>query len=574
VASTVTEWLATAELDLSAHDVRFELRDTDGNRRLHDLLRQERGPNDGDDDTPIRVAPSTSDPDVRYRYVTDPSLRAGGERVRRFDRYACEVTELRGESLQPEYTFEIEFENTDDRPADLSDESSISVPLSTLDSCDRTREFRVAGLDSEREAVMEFLDSSGDRWGLSTEHGLLLEGPPGTGKTEVVMEVCRELYGSVPVEVSGPEILSRWVGESERTLRERFEDAREDPSNVLYIDELDSIARSRGQSTQEYSTQIVAQLLVLLDGIESKRGEEPVKVVASTNMAGMVDEALRRPGRLGRTQSFDTLGETDAIAVLHHYLDEIRRHTEPEGVRGLSDPLRRFVETGSPEEFSGNERTFEGLRSVLSGRTGADIEQVVQRATRIVDDEGQESVNDHLGVEELHRAATESVRSDRMVEPIEGDPEPNSPTFAPEQPVVRMAPERGRDGVLDAFGRFLDTHDYERGEFREFVLTEEDALSDPSVVRTRLREQFSPDERHPVCVYVRDFSKIDRASSHSPVAEIVVETVCDCLVAPTPLPEGAPPAFFGYMAAPDTDLPRLDQIATDPRPPTQQRIDE
>jgi transitional endoplasmic reticulum ATPase len=242
---------------------------------------------------------------------------------------------------------------------------------------------------------------------------MLLEGPPGTGKTEVVMEVCRELYGSVPVQISGPEILSRWVGESERILRERFETAREDPSGVLYIDEVDAIARSRGQSTQEYSDQIVAQLLVLLDGLDSKRSSERVKVIASTNMAGMIDDALCRPGRLGRTELFDTLDGGEAVAVLHHYLDEIRHHIrqsdESTETGELSSEVHQFIEERdlSALEESTDEIADEGLKPILSGRTGADIEKIVQEAIRIVDENSEDDGSAaELAPRDLLEAAT------------------------------------------------------------------------------------------------------------------------------------------------------------------------
>ncbi|WP_187347684.1 AAA family ATPase [Haloplanus rubicundus] len=569
--STLNEWLTEVGGEFSKLDVRIELRDENGNRRLHDLLNRMDGTNTYEDKDPVlRFSLGDPDHEVRYRYSTKPS-EVVGERVRRYDRYVFDVVSIRGEKALRGLSFELEFEEATNEPTLPSgDPSTVGVSLSTVCNYDKTREFRVAGLDSERNAVMAFLDDDGDRWGLSSEHGMLLEGPPGTGKTEVVMEVCRELFGSVPVKISGPEILSRWVGESERILRERFETARDDPSNVLYIDEIDSIARSRGKSTQEYSAQIVAQLLVLLDGIDTKRDEDPVKVVASTNMAGVVDEALRRPGRLGRTQSFDTLDETDATAVLHHYLDEIRRHAGQGGAGELSEPLRKFVETGISKELSGEGRREE-LPSLLSGKTGADIEQIVQQATRIADEksrsvsEADESGTVRLGVEDLYQAATDSVPSSRMVDPATHTTEGEIPTFAPTAPVVRIDPEEGKEKVRAAFARFLDTYDHERGEFREFVLTEDDALSDPAVLRTRLWEQFTPDDRYPVCVYIHEFLKIDRAAARSQVAETVVETVCDRLVAPPPLNNDAEPVLFGYRANSNTELPRLDRIAVDPR---------
>lgn len=125
---------------------------------------------------------------------------------------------------------------------------------------------RVAGLEAEKERLERFLDTANSGWGLADETGIILEGPPGTGKTELVIELCQEMYGSMPVMISGPEILSKWVGESERMLRRKFEEARNSNQDqpVLYIDELDAIARTRSEASEDYSAQIVAQLLVLL----------------------------------------------------------------------------------------------------------------------------------------------------------------------------------------------------------------------------------------------------------------------------------------------------------------------
>lgn len=250
---------------------------------------------------------------------------------------------------------------------------------------DPVRVNRVAGLDEERKDLETFLESDDEDWGLSEPTGLLLEGPPGTGKTELVMEVCEELYGSIPVTISGPEILSKWVGESERLLREKFTEARRrDDNKVLYIDELDAIAQSRSESSDSYSAQLVAQLLVLLDGVEAKEqreaDEDPLKVVASTNLAEVVDPALRRPGRLGsRPIQFGRPSRSAREAILHHYLEQVWASADGSLDPGLTD----FVKTGNSEAVS-------DLVNETKQFTGAEIEDVVQDAVQRVQDRGRQ----------------------------------------------------------------------------------------------------------------------------------------------------------------------------------------
>ncbi|WP_136590967.1 AAA family ATPase [Salinigranum halophilum] len=230
---------------------------------------------------------------------------------------------------------------------------------------------RVSGLDSEKQDLIEFLSNVPSDWGLAPERGLLLQGPPGTGKTQLVTEVCEERYGSIPVVISGPEILSRWVGGSERQLREKFDEARSRDAGVLYIDEIDAIARSRSGATQDHTAQLVAQLLVLLDGTERTNNSagRPVQVIASTNIPDVLDDALTRPGRFGESIEFSPLSGSDALAVLHHYLERIRKS---ENGHRLSPELQQFVTKGTPTPDEG----------LLDGRTGAEIESMVRYAVK------------------------------------------------------------------------------------------------------------------------------------------------------------------------------------------------
>jgi len=136
-----------------------------------------------------------------------------------------------------------------------------------------------------------------DRLGITPPHGVLLYGPPGCGKTFLV----RALAGTGQVNVlsvKGAELLSKWVGESERGVRELFARARAAAPVLIFLDEVDALAPARGQSSDSgVGDRVVAALLTELDGIEALRN---VVVVAATNRPGLVDPALLRPGRLDR----------------------------------------------------------------------------------------------------------------------------------------------------------------------------------------------------------------------------------------------------------------------------------
>ena len=134
------------------------------------------------------------------------------------------------------------------------------------------------------------------RLGVDPPKGVLLHGPPGTGKTLLARAVANESAAKF-FHIAGPEIMGSAYGESERRLREVFEEAAQNAPSIIFIDELDSIAPKRGQVTGEAEKRLVAQLLTLLDGIEPRQN---TVVIAATNRPEAIDEALRRPGRFDR----------------------------------------------------------------------------------------------------------------------------------------------------------------------------------------------------------------------------------------------------------------------------------
>ncbi len=134
------------------------------------------------------------------------------------------------------------------------------------------------------------------RLGVDPPKGVLLHGPPGTGKTRLARAVANESEASF-FHIAGPEIMGSAYGESEKKLRELFEHASESAPSIVFIDEIDAIAPKRSQVTGEAEKRLVAQLLTLLDGIEPRQN---LVVIAATNRPEALDEALRRPGRLDR----------------------------------------------------------------------------------------------------------------------------------------------------------------------------------------------------------------------------------------------------------------------------------
>ena len=134
------------------------------------------------------------------------------------------------------------------------------------------------------------------RLGVEAPKGVLLHGPPGTGKTMLAKAVAGETSSNF-ISIGGPEIVSKFYGESEGKLREIFKEAEENSPSIIFIDEIDSIAPKRDEVSGEEERRIVAQLLSLMDGLNS-RGK--VVVIGATNRPNAIDEALRRPGRFDR----------------------------------------------------------------------------------------------------------------------------------------------------------------------------------------------------------------------------------------------------------------------------------
>ncbi len=176
----------------------------------------------------------------------------------------------------------------------LAAAGEIAVPSVTYED--------IGGLKEEIERIREMVElplkhpELFRRVGIDPPKGVLLYGPPGCGKTLIAKAVANE-SGAHFISIQGPEIMSKFYGESEKRLREIFEEAQRNAPSIIFIDEIDSIAPKREEVTGEVERRVVAQLLSLMDGLQG-RGE--VIVIGATNRPDALDPALRRPGRFDR----------------------------------------------------------------------------------------------------------------------------------------------------------------------------------------------------------------------------------------------------------------------------------
>ncbi|MDO8724712.1 MAG: CDC48 family AAA ATPase [Candidatus Methanoperedens sp.] len=198
--------------------------------------------------------------------------------------------------------------------------------------------------------------------GIDPPKGVLLHGPPGTGKTMIAKAVANETDANF-VSISGPEIMSKYYGESEKQIREIFEDAEKTAPAIIFIDEIDSIAPKREEVTGEVERRVVAQLLSLMDGLKA-RGQ--VIVIAATNRPNAIDMALRRGGRFDREIEIgipDKLGRLEILQVHTRGMPLSEDMAEEKGMRELADMTHGFV--GADVSSLCKEAAMHAIRKIL-----------------------------------------------------------------------------------------------------------------------------------------------------------------------------------------------------------------
>ncbi len=222
----------------------------------------------------------------------------------------------------------------------------------------------IGGLEDEIQKIREMIElpirhpELFKRIGIDPPKGVLLHGPPGTGKTLLARAVAYETEAHFKT-ISGPEIMSKFYGQSEENLRKVFEEAKENAPSIIFIDELDSIAPKRGEVTGEVERRVVAQLLSLMDGLEG-RGE--VIVIGATNRVNDIDPALRRPGRFDREIEIGVPDTDGRYEILLIHTRGMPLHSDVD-LQSMAQRTHGFV--GADVEALAKEAAMLAIREIL-----------------------------------------------------------------------------------------------------------------------------------------------------------------------------------------------------------------
>ena len=217
----------------------------------------------------------------------------------------------------------------------------------------------IGGLGDEIKKVREMVElplkhpEIFTKLGIEAPKGVLLHGPPGTGKTLLAKAVASETNSHF-ILINGPEVISKWYGESEQNLRKKFEEAEQNAPSIIFFDEIDAIASKREEARGDVEKRVVAQMLALMDGLKS-RGK--VIVIAATNMPQLLDPALRRPGRFDREIEIGVPSKEGRLEIL-------KIHTR-------NMPLAKNV-------------VLKDIAKITHGFVGADLNALAKEAAMIV----------------------------------------------------------------------------------------------------------------------------------------------------------------------------------------------
>jgi transitional endoplasmic reticulum ATPase len=223
----------------------------------------------------------------------------------------------------------------------------------------------IGGLENELQKVREIIEfpmkypELFQRLGIDAPKGLLLVGPSGTGKTLIARAVASEVKAHF-IHVNGPEIMQKFYGESEAKLRQYFAEANANAPSVVFLDEIDAIAPKRTESIGNVEKRVVAQLLVLMDGLVN-RGK--VVVIGATNVPNLIDPALRRPGRFDREIPINPPNNSARLEILRIHSRRLALHTSVD-LPKLAEMTHGFV--GADLEALVKEAGMLALRRILA----------------------------------------------------------------------------------------------------------------------------------------------------------------------------------------------------------------
>ena len=301
-------------------------------------------------------------------------------------RYLPEI-DLDEEEVPPEVIEKMEVRMSDFQEAVKEIEPSalreiyVEVPEITWD--------QVGGLEDVKERLKESIEwplnmpEKFEHFGINPPRGIMLFGAPGTGKTLIAKAIAKEAKANV-ITIKGPELISKWVGESEKAVREVFKKAKQSSPSIVFLDEFESIAgmrRSNSGDGSDVMNRVVNQLLSSMDGVE---GMDGVIVVAATNRPEMIDPALMRSGRFERVLHIPPPDKESRVAILN--------------IHAKNMPLGKFK--------------LDDLASNLDNYTGADIEAICREAALIAMRAGRKTVSKkhfESAVERVRPTVTEEM---------------------------------------------------------------------------------------------------------------------------------------------------------------------
>ncbi len=300
----------------------------------------------------IRAPPDIFKQGLLGRAVVKGDLVSlGGTRRRRTtmmdNPFFDDVFSILGNEVVPGFGFgDLKFVVADTNPKQaviISDQTQVEFnPEAVEITEEKTLEVTyedIGGLQEEIKKVREMVElplkhpELFQRLGIDAPKGVLLHGPPGTGKTLLAKAVANETNSHF-ILINGPEIMSKYYGQSEENLRKKFEEASKNAPSIIFIDEIDAIASKREETKGEVERRVVAQLLANMDGLQS-RGK--VVVIAATNVPNILDPALRRPGRFDREIEIGVPSKEGRLDVLKIHTRNMPLYKREQAVRELKD---------------------------------------------------------------------------------------------------------------------------------------------------------------------------------------------------------------------------------------------